>query len=47
MNARLVIVAALAAAACNLKPVSEKKAEEPAYAFPHSPHVDADVACTT
>ena len=48
MNARLAILLALAAAACGLKVSKEKPAApEPAYAFPHSPHVDADVACAT
>ncbi len=49
MNARLPILFALAlgAAGCGLKPATEKPAPEPAFAFPHSPHVDADVACTS
>jgi len=47
MNARLAIAFALLAAACGLKPAGEKYGAEPAYTFPHSPHIDADVACTT
>ncbi len=48
MNARLATLLALAAAACGPKLATEKPAApEPAYVFPHSPHVDADVACTT
>ncbi|HEX9241936.1 MAG TPA: cytochrome c3 family protein [Anaeromyxobacter sp.] len=47
MNARngaLVLVAALAA--CGYKPVTEADpSKQPAYAFPHSVHVDAGVAC--
>jgi c(7)-type cytochrome triheme protein len=47
MNARVLVALSLAIAACNLKPASEKPAKpEPAYAFPHQPHLDADVACT-
>ena len=47
MNARVAAVLALAAAACGPKLVADKPAApEPAYVFPHSPHVDADVACT-
>jgi len=46
MNARLAMVLALAAAACGPKVAQEKPAApEPAYVFPHSTHVDADVAC--
>ncbi len=49
MNAKLTIALALAlgAAGCGLKPVPDKPtATEPAFVFPHSTHVDADVACT-
>ncbi len=48
MNARLPVVLSLvlAAAACGPKVASEKpEAQDPAYTFPHSTHVDADVAC--
>lgn len=49
MNARLAtVLLALAAAGCNLRPAADKpSASQPPYAFPHSPHVDADVACKT
>ncbi len=48
MNARLPILLLLAAAACGPKVSKENpKATEPAYTFPHGPHVDADVACKT
>jgi hypothetical protein len=48
MNARVAILLALAAAACGPKVSKEQPApSEPAYVFPHSPHVDADVACQT
>ena len=47
---RLVLTAALLAAAgsgCSLKPQrTEARAAEPAYVFPHNPHLDGDVACT-
>jgi len=48
MNAKLPILLALAlgAAACSPKLAKEKPVKEPAYAFPHSTHVDADVACS-
>ena len=49
MNARFLVPLALAAgaAACGPKLAREKPAApEPAYVFPHSTHVDADVACT-
>ncbi len=37
----------LAGAGCSLKPQrTEARAADPAYAFPHSPHVEGDVACT-
>lgn len=47
MKTRLpVLLLALAAAACGYKPVTtEAPGMQPAYAFPHSTHVDADVAC--
>ncbi|HEX9306575.1 MAG TPA: cytochrome c3 family protein [Anaeromyxobacter sp.] len=41
-----ILLLAVAAAACGYKPVKdENPAKQPAYAFPHSTHVDADVAC--
>jgi hypothetical protein len=52
---RLALPAALAVlsglvlggAACSLKPQrQEARPPEPAYAFPHQPHVEGDVACT-
>jgi hypothetical protein len=43
-NRALVLL--LAAAACGYKPVKEAAPAQPAYAFPHSPHVDADVPCS-
>jgi hypothetical protein len=47
MNARVLVALSLIAAACSLKPATEKPTKsEPAYMFPHSTHVDADVACT-
>lgn len=50
MNARVSILLALAvgAAACGPKAAKESPAatKEPAYVFPHSTHVDSDVACT-
>jgi len=51
MNARVSVLALLAAAlgaACGYRPakVEYDAAKEPAYSFPHSTHVDADVACT-
>lgn len=47
MNARLALALALGAAACSPKVSQEKPAApQPAYTFPHSTHVDADVACT-
>jgi hypothetical protein len=46
MNARVAILLGLAAAACSrLAPEKAAKADPP-YTFPHSTHVDADVACT-
>ncbi|HET8541709.1 MAG TPA: cytochrome c3 family protein [Anaeromyxobacter sp.] len=46
MNPRLAMVLALAAAACGPKVSKEKPAAaDPAYVFPHSTHVDADVDC--
>jgi hypothetical protein len=48
MNRLLLCVAALlAVTACKLKPVSDayQKPEAP-YAFPHSPHIENDVACS-
>jgi hypothetical protein len=50
MNARLPILLALAlgAAACGPKLAKEKPAaKDPAFVFPHSTHVDADVACSS
>jgi hypothetical protein len=48
MNARLTILLALLGAACGPKLAQEKPAAaDPAYVFPHSTHVDADVACAT
>jgi hypothetical protein len=42
----LVAAAALAGAAgCTAKGTAEKKAENPPYIFPHSPHVENDVKC--
>jgi hypothetical protein len=49
MNARIPVLLALAAAAgCGYRPakVESDAAKQPAYAFPHGTHVDADVACT-
>lgn len=49
MNARLPVLLALALglAACGQKLTKEKPpAQDPAFTFPHSTHVDADVACT-
>lgn len=49
MNPRLPVLLALVlgAAACGPKVSHEKPAaQDPAFAFPHSTHVDADVACT-
>ncbi len=47
MKARIpVLLLAVAAASCGYKPAREASwASLPAYAFPHSTHVDADVAC--
>jgi len=37
----------VAAAGCSLKPQrAEPRAAEPAYVFPHQPHIEGDVACT-
>ncbi len=48
MSARaLAVVLALAAAACAKVSTEKPAAPEPAYAFPHQPHLDADIACTT
>jgi hypothetical protein len=43
----ILLALALGAAACGLKPAREAKpaAADPAFAFPHGTHVDADVAC--
>jgi hypothetical protein len=48
MNRLLALVAvALAATACNLKPASTASAtQEPAYVFPHTPHLEGEVACS-
>jgi hypothetical protein len=49
MNARSLALLALAvgAAACGPKVAKEKPAQQdPPFVFPHSTHVDADVACT-
>lgn len=47
MNSRLpvALALALAGAACGLRPATETAAKDPAYVFPHSTHVDSDVAC--
>ncbi len=48
MNARTpVLLAAALAGSCGYRPakVQYDAAKEPAFAFPHSTHVDADVAC--
>jgi hypothetical protein len=47
MKTRIPVLFLLAlAAACGYKPVKEANpAKEPAYAFPHSTHVDAEVPC--
>lgn len=48
MNTRTpILLLAVAAASCGYKPAKEASwSSLPAYAFPHSTHVDADVACT-
>jgi hypothetical protein len=47
MNARIPALLLAALAACGYKPVKEANpAKQPAYAFPHSTHVDADVPCS-
>ena len=47
MNARTGALLLAALAACGYKPVKEANpAKQPAYAFPHSTHVDADVPCS-
>ncbi len=47
MNRLLLAAALLAAGAgCKLKPEASQARAEPAYMFPHSPHVDGDVNCT-
>jgi hypothetical protein len=50
MNARIpvVLAAAVAFAGCGYRKakVESDAARQPAYTFPHSTHVDADVACT-
>jgi hypothetical protein len=48
MNARVLLPLTLAlAAGCGYKPaVQSDAAKQPAYVFPHSTHVDADVKCT-
>jgi c(7)-type cytochrome triheme protein len=46
MNRVLVVAAAMLAAACNLKPQSEKVAkQDPPFVFPHAPHLEGDVDC--
>jgi hypothetical protein len=46
MNRVLVVAAAMLAAACNLKPQSEKVVkQDPPFVFPHAPHVEGDVDC--
>jgi c(7)-type cytochrome triheme protein len=42
----LIVAAAFLAAGCGVKPVQDYATKEPAYVFPHSPHVENDVACT-
>ncbi len=48
MNARLPVVLGLAAAVlgCGARLGKEYSDKQPPYVFPHSPHVEADVACT-
>ncbi len=48
MNARIPALLAVAAlAACGYKPVKEADpSKQPGWTFPHSTHVDADVACS-
>jgi hypothetical protein len=46
MKTRISALLLALAAACGYKPVKEAAPAMPAYAFPHSPHVDADVPCT-
>src|SRR5512142_2911176 len=46
MNRLILLAAVLAAAGCSLKPQSaENGPRDPGYAFPHSPHIEGDVAC--
>ncbi len=48
MNRPAFLLAILLAAGCSLKPQRpEAQTAEPVYNFPHSPHVDGDVPCTT
>jgi len=42
----VLLAFALAAAACGRLAQEKPAAKDPAYVFPHSPHVDADVACS-
>ena len=48
MKTRLLPVLLAVVAACGYKPVKEASPSQPQpkYVFPHTPHVDADVACT-
>jgi hypothetical protein len=46
MNRLILLAAVLASAGCSLKPQKTvNAARDPAYVFPHSPHVDGDVSC--
>jgi len=45
MNRLILVAALLSAAGCSLKPQKVEGVKDPAFGFPHSPHIDGDVAC--
>lgn len=45
LPATLSALLALCALGCSVKAQTSQASKDPAYAFPHSPHVDGDVAC--
>jgi hypothetical protein len=45
MNRLLLVVAAALAAGCGAKPVKGYTSNDPAYVFPHTPHIEGDVDC--
>jgi len=45
VNRLLLLGAVLLAAGCGMKPVGAEASRDPAYVFPHRPHLDGEVPC--